>query len=79
MRAAIDTNVWISALLNPSGAPAKVRKALEAGQFTLVTSEPLLGELRGVAARPRFARRFGLTAAETAALVALVEERSERV
>jgi len=61
-RRVVDTNVWISALLNPSGPPGAVRSALERGAFNLVLSEPLLAEFRGVMARPRFMRRFGVTA-----------------
>lgn len=45
MRAVVDTNVWISAVLNPIGLPAAVRAALQRGQFVLVISEPLLTEL----------------------------------
>ena len=48
MRATIDTNVWISALVNPAGAPARILAALQAERFTLVTSEPLLAELERV-------------------------------
>jgi putative PIN family toxin of toxin-antitoxin system len=79
MRGVVDTNVWISALLNPAGAPAAVRKALEAGLFDLVISRPMVDELGRVAARPRLVRRFGLTPEETADLMALVEERAEFV
>ena len=79
MRAVVDTNVWISAVLNPMGAPAAVRSALQRQQFTLVTSEPLLTEVALVLARPRFAHRYGVTPADVADLVALLRERAEVV
>ena len=79
MRAVVDTNVWISALLNPAGAPAAVRIALRQGRFSLVSSDPLLAEVATVLARPRFARRYGITPADVAALVALLRERAEVV
>lgn len=79
MRAVVDTNVWISAVLNPAGAPAAVRTALRQRRFTLVSSEPLLAELATVLARPRFARRYGITPADIAVLVALLRERAEVV
>lgn len=79
MRAVVDTNVWISAVLNPTGAPAAVRLALQRQQFTLVTSEPLLTEVALVLARPRFAQRYGVTPADIADLVALLRERAEVV
>src|SRR5579883_3035605 len=69
MRAVVDTNAWTSAVLNPTGAPAAVRLALQRQQFTLVTSEPLLTEVALVLARPRFAQRSGVTPADIAHLV----------
>lgn len=79
MRAVVDTNVWISAILNPVGQPAAVRAALRRGEFTLVSSEPLLAELVRVLARPRFAERYGITPADVGTLVALLRERAEIV
>ena len=38
MKAVIDTNVFLSALINRSGAPSKLRKRWLDGQFILVTS-----------------------------------------
>lgn len=34
--AVIDTNVWVSAFLNPEGYPARLMRAGEAGQFDVV-------------------------------------------
>ncbi|GEM_PF-119789 len=62
-QAVIDTNVWVSALLNPAGPPARVLAALEAGKFSLIASELLLTELREVLARPRLARKYHSTSA----------------
>ena len=77
MRAVIDTNVWISAVLNPIGPPAAVRAALQRKQYVLVISEPLLTELALVLARPRFARRYGVTSEDIIELVALLRARAE--
>lgn len=52
IRAVIDTNIWVSALLNPSGYPAKLRKAFEEGRFEVVISEPILKEIADVLSRP---------------------------
>jgi putative PIN family toxin of toxin-antitoxin system len=41
-----DTNVIISALLSPAGAPAEIVRRWEAGEFDVVTSPPLINELR---------------------------------
>jgi putative PIN family toxin of toxin-antitoxin system len=72
MRAVIDTSVWVSAILNPAGAPARVLQALLEGQFSLVSSSPLLGELAEVLTRPRLVQRYNLTPAKTEALLLLL-------
>ena len=45
MDVVLNTNVVISALISPRGAPAQIYKAWQAGRFTYVTSPPLLDEL----------------------------------
>jgi len=79
MRAVVDTNVWISAILNPAGPPASVRAALKAKLFTLVASEPLLLEVAEVLQRPRIASRYRITPEDVAELLALLHERAELV
>ena len=79
MRVGVDTNVWVSGVLNPGGGPAEVRRALERGDFTLVTSRPMLEELAEVLARPRIADKYGITAEDIADLVALLVEKADVV
>ncbi len=79
LRAIIDTNVWVSALLNRAGAPARVRSALATGHFTLLVSAPLLDELGEVLMRPRLARKYGITAADVTELLRLLSSRAEAV
>jgi len=79
VRAVVDTNVWVSALLNPVGGPAGVRHALADRRFTLISSEPLLVELTEVLARPRIAERYRLNKSDAAELTALLRERGEVV
>jgi putative PIN family toxin of toxin-antitoxin system len=62
----VDTNVFVSAVINPSGHPARVVAALRDGRFILVTSEPLLDELADVLSRPRIVGRYRLDPAEVA-------------
>lgn len=38
IKAVIDTNVWISALLNPYGLPAKLRQSFEKDMFLIETA-----------------------------------------
>lgn len=51
--------------------------ALRELRFQLVTSEPLLQELAGVLARPRFARGLNVTAPKVEALLATLREQAE--
>ena len=74
MRAVVDTSVWVSAILNPSGPPAQVLEALEDGQFSLVASEPLLAELAKVIARGRLVRRYNLTTETTAPVLRVLRD-----
>lgn len=75
----VDTNVWVSAVLNPTGPPAAVLNAFANGEFEVVTSEPLLAELRRVLNRPRLVRRYQITASDADELVALIRMRAEIV
>jgi len=64
MRLILDTNILLSALLSPLGAPAKLLDAWERKTFTLVGCEALIEELRDVAGRPFFRTRLRASAAE---------------
>lgn len=57
MRAVLDPNVIISALLAPRGAPANVLRAWLDGTFDLVASAPLLDELERALGSPKLAQR----------------------
>lgn len=56
MRAVLDPNVLISAVISPAGAPREILTAWTQGRFDLIVSPELLGELRDVLARPRLRR-----------------------
>lgn len=60
-RAVLDTNILISAFITPRGTPAKVLQAWRAGRFDLVTSPPLLLELREALSRPHLKDRYRLS------------------
>jgi putative PIN family toxin of toxin-antitoxin system len=55
-RVLLDTNIWISAFINPSGPPARVLEAYTEGRYQLVVSQPLLDEIAVVLSRPRIRR-----------------------
>lgn len=68
--AVIDTNVWVSAFLNPAGFPARLIQSGKAGKFLIVSSLPLLDELHEVLLRPRLMKIRPVTAQDVDAFVA---------
>ena len=79
VRAVIDTNIWVSSLLNPFGFPAKLRKSFEDGTFKVIISAPILEELAEVLARPRIQGKYGITLDDIKGLLELLEQRAEDV
>ena len=77
--ALIDTNVWVSALINPRGFPAKARDAWLAGRYKIIISKPSLEELEDVLRRPRIQQRFGVTEAQVEELLLLITEKATPV
>ncbi len=69
----VDTSVWVSALLNPNGYPARIYQAARAKRFAIVISRPLLEELVKVLARPRIQRTRQLTPQQIGTFVSEIE------
>ena len=72
MRAVLDVNVLISAVLARDGAPARILSRWAAGAFELVVSRKLLQELERALAYPKIRAR--ISAGEAAAFVALLRD-----
>lgn len=70
--AVIDTNVWVSAFLNPDGYPARLIEAGKEGAFRIVSALPLLDELRDVLHRPRIRKIRHITNEDIARFVEAV-------
>ncbi len=60
LRAVLDTNVFVSGLINPQGVPAAILRALRSRRFTLVSSPPINEEVIEVLNRPALHDRYGL-------------------
>jgi putative PIN family toxin of toxin-antitoxin system len=58
VRAVLDANILIAALLSRSGAPAQIISRWLGGAFELVVSEALLSELERALAYPKLRRRI---------------------
>lgn len=58
MRAVVDVNVLISAILSAKGSSAEILRASRDGQFELVISEKLLAELERTLTYPKLRKRI---------------------
>lgn len=75
-RVLIDTNVWISAFINPHGPPAQILDAFRSDRFVPVVSQQLFQEIREVLYRPRIRRRRRVSDDDLATLLVLLEDRA---
>ena len=74
MRAVLDTNIIVSAVLSPGSPPDSILGASRKEALDLVTSVPLLHELEDVLGRPRIAKRLGWTPEERASFIAALSD-----
>jgi putative PIN family toxin of toxin-antitoxin system len=70
VKVVLDTNVLVSGLLSPAGAPGRIVDLVTALRVTLIFDDRLLAEYREVLARPR----LRIAPAEAAAVVDLIEK-----
>ncbi len=75
-RIVLDTNVFISAAIQPRGLPAQVLESIAGRAVELCISEEILAEYREVLARSKFAR---LDSRLVARLLTLVAEEATLV
>jgi uncharacterized protein len=57
MNVVLDTNVLVSGLLNPYGAPGRIVELVASGELSLRFDTRILGEYREVLLRPAFSFR----------------------
>lgn len=80
IRAVLDANVFVSALIRPEGPPARILvELLERRAFALILSTNIVEELRRTLREPRVRRYVRLSAREIEAWLASVESIAERV
>jgi putative PIN family toxin of toxin-antitoxin system len=77
VRAVLDVNVLISALISRSGAPARLLELWLGGELELVVSEALLVELERALAYPKVRRLVAAT--EASRFLALLRELADVV
>ncbi|MCA9938192.1 MAG: putative toxin-antitoxin system toxin component, PIN family [Anaerolineales bacterium] len=79
MRAVIDTNILVRALIKPDGTVGPVLRLLRDGQYTILYAQPSLLELIDVLNRPHIRRKYHLTSADIHTVLALILLRGEAV
>jgi uncharacterized protein len=75
MRVVVDTNVFVSGVLNPHGPPGRLVDAILAETFTVLYDDRILAEYRDVLARPV----FGFRSTEIDALIDFIEVAGEPI
>jgi putative PIN family toxin of toxin-antitoxin system len=60
LKIVLDTNVLVSALINPHGTPAQIIDYVFENKIRLFTSQPILEELERVLSYPKLTKRHGL-------------------
>jgi len=79
MRAVVDTNILVRAVLKPTGTVGPVLLRLRQGEYTLLYAQPLLEELTDVLNRPRIRRKYRLSRSDIEAVIGLILLRGEAV
>jgi putative PIN family toxin of toxin-antitoxin system len=79
MRAVIDTNILVRALIKPTGTVGPVLLRLRRGDYTLLYTQPVLVELVDVLNRPRLRRKYELSDDDIKTVLALIMLRGEPV
>ena len=75
MRVVIDTNILVSAAINPHGSPARVVDAVLAESLTVLHDDRILSEYREVLMRPI----FGFNHSDIDTLLGFIEFTGEHV
>jgi putative PIN family toxin of toxin-antitoxin system len=75
LRVVLDTNVFVSGLLNPDGNPGRVVDLFLAGEIVLLVDDRILAEYRAVLPRPK----FGFDASDILDVLGQIEAESVRV
>jgi putative PIN family toxin of toxin-antitoxin system len=79
LRAVVDTNVLVSALIRRQGTPGQVLRHLRSARFTIIYSLPMIVELVEVLSREHIQQKYHVTSDDVTALINLVRLRGELV
>ncbi len=79
MRAVVDTNILVRAVIKPQGSVGPVLQRLRRREYTLLLSRATLDEVVDVLHRPRLRVKYGLSESALRAVIRLVVLGSELV
>ena len=79
MRAVIDTNILVRAVIRPQGTVGPVLLRLRQGDYILLYARPLLEELVDVLNRPHIRDKYRLTDQDVRTVLGLILLRGEGV
>jgi len=79
IRAVVDTNILIRALIKPQGTVGPVLTHLRDGDYTLLYADPLLDELIAKLTLPRIRNKYHLSDEDVETVLALILLRGEPV
>jgi putative PIN family toxin of toxin-antitoxin system len=79
MRAVVDTNILVRAIIRPHGTVGPLLLRLRHGEYTLLYAQSLLEELVDVLNRPRICEKYQLTDQDIQTVVSLILLRGEAV
>jgi len=74
LRVVLDTNVFVSGLISKTGLPAKILDSWRAGQYLLITSPPIVTEIKRVLETPRIRKKYFITQGDIEQLIILLEK-----
>lgn len=79
LRAILDTNVIVSALIRPQGTPGRILERLLDDAFVLALSPALVDEIRRSLRRPRVRKYISLSGGEIEGRIAQLETLADPV
>ena len=74
LRAVLDTNIFISSLLNKKGAPARLLDLWKDGRYLLLSSPAIISEIKAVLELPRIKAKYSLDDFDIRKLLNLLEK-----
>ncbi len=77
IKAVVDANVIISAVIAPLGSPRRVYDAWREGRFVLVTSPAIIEEVARKLLHPKIRERYAVSHEEREAVLSLLRGQAE--